>query len=72
VPTALVLPLSWLIFVPLTHSLTFSPGEGWVNFLPQLGWGAAGGWLAVVIYVVLLGTTLFLRWRSGAWHTIRI
>ena len=72
VPAALVLPMSWLIFVPLTHSLTFSPGQGWVNFLPQLGWGAAGGWLAVVIYVVLLGTTLFLRWRSGAWHTIRI
>jgi MATE family multidrug resistance protein len=72
VPAALVLPVSWLIFVPLTHSLTFSPGQGWVNFLPQLGWGATGGWLAVVIYIVLLGTTLFLRWRSGAWQTIRI
>jgi MATE family multidrug resistance protein len=72
VPAALVLPMSWFIFVPLAHSLTFSPGEGWVNFLPQLGWGATGGWLAVVIYIVLLGTTLFLRWRSGRWQTIRI
>jgi MATE family multidrug resistance protein len=72
VPAALVLPLSWLIFVPLAHSLTFAPGQGWVGFLPQLGWGAAGGWLAVVIYILLLGATLFLRWRSAAWQTIRI
>jgi MATE family multidrug resistance protein len=72
VPAALVLPVSWLIFVPLAHSLSFSPGQGWVNFLPQLGWGATGGWLAVVIYIVLLGTTLILRWRSGAWQNIQI
>lgn len=72
VPAALVLPVSWLIFVPLAHSLTFTPGQGWVNFLPQLGWGATGGWLAVVIYIVLLGTTLSLRWRSAAWQTIQI
>ncbi len=72
VPAALALPMSWFIFVPLAHSLTFSPGKGWVNFLPQLGWAATGGWLALVIYVVLLGTTLHLRWRSGAWQTIQI
>jgi MATE family multidrug resistance protein len=72
VPAILVLPVSWLIFVPLAHSLTFSPGQGWVSFLPQLGWGAIGGWLAVVIYIVLLGTTLFLRWRSAAWQNIKI
>jgi MATE family multidrug resistance protein len=72
VPAALVLPMSWLIFVPLAHSFTFSPGQGWVNFLPQFGWGAIGGWVAVLIYVMLLGTTLFLRWRSPAWRKIRI
>jgi len=72
VPTILVLPVSWFIFVPLAHSLTFSPGQGWVNFLPQLGGGATGGWLAVVIYMVLMGITLFLRWRSAAWQSIRI
>ena len=72
VPAALVIPLSWLIFVPLAHSLTFAPGEGWVNFLPQFGWGALGGWAALVVYVMLLGTILFLRWRSAAWQRIRI
>ena len=29
-----------------------------------------GGWVAVLIYVTVLGTTLFLRWRSRAWQAI--
>ena len=72
VPVALVFPVCWLVFLPLAHMLIFAPGQGWFHFLPQLGYGAAGGWTAVLIYVVLLGTTLFLRWRSRAWQRIRI
>jgi MATE family multidrug resistance protein len=72
VPAALVWPIAWLLFVPLAHALTFAPGQGWINLLPQLGWGAFGGWIAVLVYVIVLGTTLFLRWRSRAWQQIRI
>lgn len=72
VPAALVLPVSLLFFVPLAHALTFAPGQGWVSFLPQYGWGAYGGWAAVLSYLMLLGLTLYLRWRSGAWQKIRI
>jgi MATE family, multidrug efflux pump len=72
VPAALVIPVSWLVFVPLSHSLTFTPGQGWVHFLPQFGYGAVGGWAALVIYVMLLGTTLCLRWRSRAWQRIKL
>jgi MATE family multidrug resistance protein len=72
VPAALVLPVSLLLFVPLAHALTFAPGQGWVHFLPQFGFGATGGWVAVLIYVMVLGMTLFLRWRSRAWQSIRI
>lgn len=72
VPAALVLLLSLLLFVPLAHALTFSPGDGWVNFLPQYGLGAVGGWVAVLVYVMVLGSTLFLRWRSRAWQAIGI
>jgi MATE family, multidrug efflux pump len=72
VPAALVLPVSMLILLPLAHSLTFPPGEGWVHFLPQFGWGTVGGWVAVLIYVMVLGSTLYLRWRSRAWQAIRI
>jgi MATE family multidrug resistance protein len=72
VPAALIFPVCWLVFLPLAYAFTFAPGEGWVHFLPQFGWGARGGWSAVIIYVVLLGAALFSRWRSRAWQRIRI
>jgi hypothetical protein len=28
--------------------------------------------LAVLIYIMVLGSALFLRWRSRAWQAIRI
>jgi multidrug resistance protein, MATE family len=68
IPATLTIILSWFFFVPLTHSFTFAPGQGWVDFLPQLSWGVLGGWSAFVIYLSLLGSVLFLRWRSGAWQ----
>jgi MATE family multidrug resistance protein len=43
-----------------------------VDFLPQFGWGAVGGWIAALLYVFALGTMLFLRWRSNAWKRIRL
>jgi MATE family multidrug resistance protein len=72
VPAAMVIVLSWFLFVPAAHSLTFAPGQGYVDFLPQSGWGAVGGWIAALLYVFALGTVLFLRWRSGAWKRIRL
>jgi MATE family multidrug resistance protein len=72
VPAALVLPLSLLLFVPTAHSFTFAPGQGWVNFLPQFGWGAYGGWTAALLYLMALGMALFVRWRSGVWQKIRL
>jgi MATE family multidrug resistance protein len=71
-PALVFLVLSWGVFVPLAHSLSFAPGEGWVDVLPQFGLGATGGWTAMVVYVVLLGSVLYLRWRSTAWERIRI
>ncbi len=72
IPAVLVLSVSLLLFVPLAHAFTFAPRQGWVHFLPQFGWGAVGGWVAVLIYVMVLGSTLFLRWRSRAWQKIRL
>ena len=72
IPAALVLPVSWLVFVPLAHALTFAPGQGWVSFLPQWGYGSVGGWAALVFYVMLLGSALCLRWRSRAWQRINL
>jgi MATE family multidrug resistance protein len=70
VPSIMVLALSWSLFVPLAHSLSFRPGAGWVHWLPQYGLGSVGGWIAALVYVCLLGMMLFLRWRSGAWRGV--
>lgn len=72
VPAILFFVLAWGVWVPLAHSLSFAPGQGWVHFLPQFGLGAVGGWIAMLVYVVLLGSALFLRWRSGRWRQVRI
>lgn len=72
VPTLLVVGVCWFGFLPLTHMLTFAPGQGWVQFLPQFGWGTAGGWSALLLYTGALGAAMFLRWRSGAWRSIEL
>jgi MATE family multidrug resistance protein len=71
-PAAMVIALSWLFFVPLAHTLSFAPGQGWFSWLPAFGYGAVGGWIAAVAYIMLLGLMLNLRWRSGAWRRIRL
>ena len=70
VPALIVVVLSWFCFVPLAHMLSFTAGEGWVRFLPQFGFGVAGGWSALLLYTFALATAMFLRWRSGAWRRI--
>ena len=72
VPALIFLGLSWGVFVPLAHMLTFAPGQGWFDLLPQFGLGAVGGWFALLSYVVLLAVGMLLRWRSGRWQRIRI
>jgi MATE family multidrug resistance protein len=72
VPAVMVIVISWFVFVPAAHALAFAPGQGYVNFLPQFGFGAIGGWVAALIYAGALGTALFIRWRSAAWQRIRL
>ncbi len=72
VPALAALLLSWLLFVPLAHSLVFSAQQAWVAPVPHAGMGAAGGWLALAIYAALLGGSMLLRWRFGRWGHIRL
>lgn len=69
-PAIMLAILAWLVFVPLTHVLTFAPGQGLVDFLPQYGMGSKGAWVAALVYIGLLGSAMLLRWRSGAWKKI--
>jgi MATE family multidrug resistance protein len=70
VPTYAIIVLSWGVFVPFTHMFTFAPGQGWVDFLPQFGYGTVGGWAVALVYTCILGSLIFLRWHSGAWRRI--
>lgn len=72
VPALTALVLSWFLFVPLAHTLIFAPGRGWFDAAPQYGLGAKGGWLALMIYVVLLGSAMYWRWHHGAWQRMRL
>ncbi|HVN43136.1 MAG TPA: MATE family efflux transporter, partial [Steroidobacteraceae bacterium] len=72
VPTLIFFALSWGLFVPLTYVLSFAPGQGWFEAVPQLGFGAPGGWLAMLVDVVLLAAALQWRWRSHRWQAIRL
>lgn len=70
VPAATALVLSWGLNVPLAHTLVFTEAQAWVPGLPQFGLGALGGWLSLMIYVVLLGTLMYRRWRSERWRNV--
>ena len=70
VPARTALLLSWLFFVPLAHTLVFTPEQAWLPGLPQAGLGAVGGWLALMAYAMVLGTLMYRRWRSERWRRI--
>jgi MATE family multidrug resistance protein len=52
---------AWLIFVPLAYVGGF-----------LLKGGAVGAWAGATIYIIALGITFFLRFRSGRWQKIKI
>ena len=52
---------AWLLFIPLAYT-----------FGIWLGYGVAGAWGGATIYIILLGFTYFLRFRSGKWENIQI
>lgn len=68
VPAITALCLSWFWFVPLAHTLIFDESQAWIPGLPQLGMGALGGWIALMTYAMLLGTSMRLRWASRRWE----
>jgi MATE family multidrug resistance protein len=52
---------AWLLFIPLAYGLGVF-----------LGFGVVGAWVGATIYVILLGMTYFLRFRSSRWEQIKI
>jgi len=52
----------WLIFIL----------GGWAVARWRPAWGVHGPWLLAVAYLIVLGSLLLWRWRSGAWRRIRL
>ena len=52
---------AWLFFLPLAYLLTFTLDMGF--------WGA---WLGATVYICMLGTACFYRFRQGVWKTMVI
>jgi multidrug resistance protein, MATE family len=71
-PALMLGGLAWFVFIPLAQMLTFAPGKTWFTWLPGFGYGAVGGWIAACVYIGLLGSILFWRWRSGVWRTMTL
>lgn len=67
-PAIVALVISLFGFVPLAHILSFEADRGFINFLPQLGFGVWGGWLAYALYMVTLGLILWRRWQCNDWQ----
>lgn len=68
VPALAVLVMSWGIFIPLTHILVFESGQGWLPQLPGLGLGAVGGWVSMLVYILVLALVLGGRWQRESWR----
>jgi MATE family multidrug resistance protein len=71
-PAVMLLLLSWTVFLPLTHILTFETGQGPIAQLPGLAFGVVGGWWAAVVYILMLALALAGRWASRRWMSIRL
>jgi multidrug resistance protein, MATE family len=51
----------WIIFLPLTYL-----------FGIKMGWGVAGAWLALPIYIVTYTLMNYIRFRSDSWLKIQL
>jgi MATE family multidrug resistance protein len=52
---------AWFVFVPLAY----------VGAMVLKG-GAVGAWAGATVYIIALGLTYFLRFRTGKWRSIKI
>jgi Na+-driven multidrug efflux pump len=55
------LVLGWGFFVPLAY----------ISIFPFQG-GVIGGWLAAMLYIVVMGLTMSFRLGQGKWHHIQL
>ena len=60
-PATVDIALMWLFFLPVTY-LT---GIRW-------GWGMAGGWVALAVYIALYAVAVYWRFHRGPWRQLAL
>lgn len=60
-PMVVMALLAWVIFVPLTYILART-----------MDLGVDGAWAAATIFIASVGTSIYLRQRSGRWMSMRV
>ena len=60
-PLIVQLVSAWVVFIPLTFIL----GK-W------LGYGVIGAWIAALVFIILLGCLMIIRFIGGRWTAIRV
>ncbi len=53
--------IAWIFFVPPVYIMT-----------KYLGMGLFTAWIWMLVYVIVIGTVFWLRFRSGHWKTISV
>jgi len=53
--------LAWFVFIPLTYTLT-----------ALAGLGIDGAWSAATVFIILVGSGMYMRHRSGKWKSMRV
>jgi len=51
----------WVIFLPVSYFLGISAG-----------WGVAGAWLALPLYIVSYSALIYLKYRKGSWLLLQV
>jgi MATE family multidrug resistance protein len=58
----------WPAIVGALQAWGIMIGGGWLVGWLRPDWGSYGPWTCATLYVVVVGTTLWLRWRAGEWE----
>jgi MATE family multidrug resistance protein len=62
----------WPAVVGATQAWTIMIGGGWImaRYFPHLG--SRGPWIFATLFVVVIGLTLWIRWRRAAWEKLDV
>lgn len=62
----------WPGVITIIYSWVILVGGGWAVVRYAPGLESVGPWIAASVYIILFGMTLWRRWASGRWRSIKL